>query len=388
MILAFNQPVGQMQDFEKRNQHFDRLVNTPGLRWLGQNTNHYPVHPDVRAAMIQCINDEEFHAYAPPLGFEKLRALVAADLGLDGMVPVITDGAVAGLYHVCRTLCGPGDEFLTTDPTWAWPMSFARAVGADVVQIPIYGAEYGYRLNPERLAAAVTPKTKVIYIVDPNNPLGTVCTKDEIIAITDIARKAGAYLIHDCTYRDFAYDHTLAAAYYPERTITVWSFSKWLGFAGLRVGAIIANPELMGQLTNAPPNNLGSNVVAQRGAIAGLEVKQKWFPGVLESQRRNQAMVRDAALSIPGLEMPVFPSNGNFLVIETEKAGVRPEAICAVMAKHNILVRQGSYHTKAFGDRFIKVSVSVPENWVEEFCALLPQAVEEARGINEPLQLF
>jgi len=181
---------------------------------------------------------------------------------------------------------------------------------------------------------------------------------------------------------------SIAAGIDPERTITVWSFSKWLGFAGLRVGAIIANPDLMERLANAPPNNLGSNVVVQRGAIAGLEVKQQWFPGVRDSQRRNQAMVRETALTVPGLELPVFPSNGNFLIIECEKAGVRPEAICAVMARHNILVRQGSYHTKAFGDRFIKVSVSVPETWVEEFCALLPRAVEEARGINEPLQLY
>lgn len=377
-----------MQDFELRNRHFDRLVNTPGLRWLGQNTNHYPAHPAVRDAMIRCITDEEFHAYAPPLGLEKLRSLVLADLGLPEMVPVITDGAVAGLYHVCRTLCGPGDEFLTTDPTWAWPMSFARAAGADVVQIPVYGAEHEYRLDPARLAAAITPRTKVVYIVDPNNPLGTACTEDEIHAIAEIARAAGAYLIHDCTYRDFAYAHSLAAAHYPERTVTVWSFSKWLGFAGLRIGALVAAPDLMEWLANAPPNNLGSNIVAQRGAIAGLEVKRAWFPEVLESQRRNQRKVHDAARAIPGLELPVFPSNGNFLVIECVKAGVRPEAICAVMARHNILVRQGAYHTKAFGDRFIKVSVTVPEPWVDEFCALLPKAVEEARGMNEPPQLY
>ena len=58
------------------------------------------------------------------------------------------------------------------------------------------------------------------------------------------------------------------------------------------------------------------------------------------------------------------------------------------MARHNILVRQGSYHTKTFGDRFIKVSVSVPRNWVEEFCTLLPTAIEEARGMNEKIDLY
>ncbi len=55
-----------MRAFEARNAHFDALVNTPGLRWLGQNTNHAPSHPAVREAMERCIRDEGFHVYAPP----------------------------------------------------------------------------------------------------------------------------------------------------------------------------------------------------------------------------------------------------------------------------------------------------------------------------------
>jgi aspartate/methionine/tyrosine aminotransferase len=377
-----------MKDFERRNQHFDRMVNTPDLRWMGQNTNHYPTHPAVRDAMIDCIRGEAFHAYAPPVGLEELRALVAKDIGLNELTAVITDGAVAGLYHACRTLCAPGDQFITTDPTWAWPMSFSRAAGAEVIQLPIYGDEYGFRLDPQRLRAAVTPRTKVIYIVDPNNPLGTCCTEAEIKEIAEIARSAGAYLIHDCTYRDFAYSHCLAAKFYPEKTITVWSFSKWLGFAGLRIGALIGHPDVMERLTSAPPNNLGSNMLAQRGAIAGMKIKASWFPEVLAAQRKSQEQVRAAAEKIPGLRLPVFPSNGNFLVIECDKAGIRPEALCQVFARHNIQIRHGGYHTKTFGDRFIKVSVTVPQEWVDEFCALLPQAAEEARGMNEVPQLF
>lgn len=377
-----------MRDFEKRNQHFDRLVANKDLLWLGQNTNHYPAAPAVREAMIKSIEAEEFHAYAPPLGLEELRHGITALLGLPDACAVVTDGAVAGLYHVCRTLLKEGDELLTTDPTWSWPMAFARAAGASVAQIPIYGAEHGFRLSPERLKAAITPRTRIIYIVDPNNPLGTAATEAEIRGFADAARAAGAYLIHDCTYRDFAYSHTLAAQFYPERTITVWSFSKWLGLAGLRVGTIVASGELMERLAQAMPNNLGSSIVSQRGALAGLKARAEWFPGVLEAQRENQALVREAALKISGLELPVYPSNGNFLIIETVKAGVRPEAVCAVLARHNILVRQGSYHTRTFGERFIKVSVSVPRAWVEAFVERLPAAIEEARGINEPVELY
>ena len=377
-----------MRSFEQRNAHFDRLVNTKGLRWLGQNTNHAPVHPAVVEAMQRCIAEEEFHIYGPPAGLEELREGIVADLGLPGLSALVSDGAVASLYHACHTLLSPGDEFITTDPTWNWPMAFARAVGATVKQIPIYGEEYGYRLAPERLAAAITPKTKLIYLVDPNNPLGTACTREEIAAIAEIARKADAWLIHDCTYRHFAYDHTLAATLYPEKTITIYSFSKWLGLAGLRVGAIVAHPDLVERLAVAPPNNLGSSILSQRAAAAGIRVKAEWFPQVFELTRANQKLIKDAVDRIDRLEMPVFPSSGNFVVVETQKAGVAPEALVAEYQKHNIMIRQGAYHTPNFGDRFVKVSTSVPAEWVEEFVALLPDLVERARGNNEQVKLF
>ncbi|QTL02424.1 pyridoxal phosphate-dependent aminotransferase [Aquabacter sp. L1I39] len=377
-----------MQSFEVRNAHFDRLVNTPGLRWMGQNTNHGTPHPAVIAAMEKCIRDEEFHIYAPPAGLEALRQGVVDDLGLPGQCALISDGAVASLYHICHTLLAPGDEFITTDPTWNWPMAFARSVGASVTQIPIYGEEYGYRLAPERLKAAITPKTKVIYVVDPNNPLGTACTAQEIADIAAVAREAGAYLIHDCTYRHFAYEHHLAAAVYPERTLTIYSFSKWLGLAGMRVGAVVSTPEIIARLADAPPNNLGSSILSQRAALAGLGIKAEWFPGILANQRANQKLIKDAVDRVPGLSMPVFPSNGNFVVVECGAAGIRPDALVAAFQKHDIMIRQGAYHTPTFGDRFIKISTTVPSAWVEEFVDLLPGLVEQVRGQNEAVKLF
>ncbi len=377
-----------MQAFEARNMHFDRLVNTPDLKWLGQNTNHAAPPPEVVAAIERCIRDEEFHIYAPPLGLEALRRGIVEDLGLPDQAALVCDGAVAGLAHACKTLLGPGDELITTDPTWNWPMVFARSVGATVTQIPIYGAEYNYRLDPSRLAAAITPNTKIVYLVDPNNPLGTACTAEEIDAIAAAIRPSNATLIHDCTYRHFAYNHTLAATRLPERTITVYSFSKWLGLAGLRVGAIVAAPELAERLAAAQPNMLGSSILSQRAAIAGLAVKDRWFPGVLDNQRANQKLIHDAVAQLPDLAMPVFPSNGSFVVIECAGSGVRPEALTACYQEHGIMIRQGAYHTPNFGDRFVKVSTSVPRAWVEEFVALLPAMLEQARGRNDPGKLF
>ena len=375
-----------------RNAHFDRLARTPGLKWLGQNTNHLDPHPAVIEAMLECVRGYEFHAYAPPLGYEELRAAIVEDLGPEiaaaGHQAIVTDGAVAALHHACGVLLGPGDELLTTDPTWNWPRLFAGAAGARVRQIPIYGAEHGYRLSARRLAAAIGEKTRLIYFVDPNNPLGSAATPSEIQGIAAAARGAGCYLVHDCTYRHFARDHTLAAPYYPERTLSTYSFSKWLGVAGLRAGAIVGPPDLLERLAAAPPNILGSSVLAQRAALAGLRIKADWFPGVLRTTRENLAMVEAATTAVDGLRTPVFPSNGNFLIIEVEDAGVTPEALCDAYRARGILIRQGSYHSEAFGSRFVKVSVSVPSSWAAEFCELLPEMVETARTAGPGAALY
>lgn len=377
-----------MKQFEIRNRHFDKLFNTPGLMWLGQNTNHLPPHPAVVKAMLDSIEREEYHAYAPPAGLEELRSLILDDLELPDQSVLVTDGAVEALYNVCHTLCAPDTDFVTTDPGWKWPIHFARTVGARTIEIPIYKPENGYRLTAAQLEAAVTDRTRLIYLVDPNNPLGVCYSADEIEAFTRIARDVGAYFLHDCTYAHFADRHTLAARFYPERAITIYSFSKWLGLAGLRIGAVVAEADLIDRLAAAPPNNLGCNVISQRAAIAGLRIKREWFPDINRRQRRNQAEIVAAVAKVPGMSVAVYPSQANFLVVECIDAGITPEALCDAYRSRNIMIRQGTYHTPTFGHRFVKVSTTVPEEWADAFCAHLPDMVAKARGIAEVGALY
>ncbi len=184
-----------MSDLLERNRYFDALAATPGLAWMGQNTNHVPAHPAVRAAMAAAIENGEFNAYAPPLGFEALRQAITADLGVPGAEALVTEGGVNALALVCRTRCRPGTTFVTTDPTWKWPCLFARQAGAEVIEIPIYDEACGYRLTPTALDAAVDVRTAVIYLVDPNNPLGVRYTEAEITAFAAIAKRCGALLV-------------------------------------------------------------------------------------------------------------------------------------------------------------------------------------------------
>ena len=167
-----------------------------------------------------------------------------------------------------------------------------------------------------------------------------------------------------------------------------YSFSKWLGLAGLRVGALVASADVIERFAAAPPNNLGSNVLSQRAAIAGLKVKARWFPHVLEVQRLNQSLINAATCQIDGLITPIYPSNGNFMIIDVSGAGINPDALVQVLQREDIMIRQGGYHSQRFGGRFVKVSTTVPTEWVEAFCDALPAAVDMARGLNEVGQQF
>ena len=377
-----------MKNYNKRNLYFDDLHNQKDLKWLGQNTNHYKSHDYVISEMIQSIKSEEFHYYAPPLGLEELRTLVLNRLGLKNLVSLITDGAVSALYHICKELCSSTEQLITTDPTWAWPIHFAQSTGAEVIQIPIFGKEYNYTLDPDRLKGYISKNTKLLYLVDPNNPLGTCFSKEQILKIVEIAEDNDITIIHDCTYRDFADDHHLIANYYPENTITIWSFSKWLGLAGMRLGTIVTSEKIMEKIGQYPPNILGSNIVAQRGAIAGLKIMDEWFPKIFRLQRKNQKNVFEMINNTKGFEVPIYPSNGNFIIIEIEDKEITPEAISSCYAEHKILVRQGSYHTKIFGNKFVKVSLSVPKEWADEFINLFPSIITKSKNKTGNLQLY
>jgi histidinol-phosphate aminotransferase len=112
-------------------------------------------------------------------------------------------------------------------------------------------------------------------------------------------------------------------------------------------------------------------------------VKAEWMATVRGIDGANKQRIHGAVAGIPGLSIPVWPSHGNFLVIETTGAGIRPEALVECFNRRGIMIRQGTYHTQRFGDRFVKISTSVPAEWAERLCALLPGMVAEARTLND-----
>jgi aspartate/methionine/tyrosine aminotransferase len=347
---------------------FEALLRRPDLAWMGQNTTHLEPPPEVVTALLDSTRQHEFQFYAPALGFTELRELIVADLGLAGSTAMITDGAVGGLHHICTALAPGLSRLITTDPGWPWPGRFVELEGVPVTAVEVYSAEAGYKLDAAALAEVIEPAA-LLYLIDPLNPLGSSYDREELEDIVQVARAHGAIVVHDCTYRHFADGHTLVGELYPEATLTTYSFSKWLGLAGLRLGAVVGRPELLDRLTATPSNPLGANIQAQRAAIAGLKVKDPWLRRLRQVNRRNQQIVTEAVKRSSLGRVLVEPSQGNFLAVDVSGRGWTADRVCAALLERDVFIRSGSYQSPAFGERFVKVSTSVPTVWAERFAA-------------------
>jgi aspartate/methionine/tyrosine aminotransferase len=183
-------------------------------------------------------------------GLPALRDLVIAQAGLAGQCApddvLITAGAAEANYLCFRQLLNQGDHMITETPGWPQAAVMARAIGADLTAVRRREAN-GWRLDLDALADAVTPRTKVIFLSNPNNPTGQLLTAGELTRIAGIADRVGAWLIVDEVYAGLEWQSTRApsiAGIY-QRGITTGSVSKALGLQGLRTGWMICRDRTM-----------------------------------------------------------------------------------------------------------------------------------------------
>lgn len=363
--------------FQERNEYFQELFDNRDLAIMGRNTNHFPNTSEIKEAMILSIMNEEYHNYAPPCGMRELQELILKDLQTPQCYALITNGATEALYQVTRIFLQEGDDFISTDPGYFITHNFAKYSGANLIEINIYSEKNQYKLTPELLRSRLSPKTKMIYLVDPNNPLGSCLEKEEMIEICDMAKEVGALLVQDCTYKDFSDAHFPAVRYYPEGAIAIYSVSKSCGLAGMRIGAIVSHPSVIDRLTKAQINNLGSNLVAQKGAIAALKTKERWFKEVFDLERCHQSILKEMFNQLEGFFPVVYPSQTNFLTVDVSRSGFHPEFLSVKLLEKNIQVRHAGYNSRLYGDRFFRVGATVPREWIDRFCAEFPKIVKE-----------
>ncbi len=344
---------------------------------MGQNTNHLPTPEAIKRAMVTAINTEEYHKYPPPYGLEELRTLIREDLSLSTDHSVdVTEGGTESLYQVTRSLLHPGDVMISTDPGYYVIHGFAELCGAKVLDLPIYSADNEYKLTPDMVNEAINERTKMLTLVDPLNPLGISYSAKEVKAFCEIAQDAGIYILNDITYHDMAKLHTHAANFYPEGTVTIYSFSKNCGLAGLRLGAHIATNELIKQIAHYKINDLGTSIISQVAGIAALRTKSEWLPEVIEAIKVNQAIIKDAVDKIKRVFLPVYPSQGSMFVIDISGTGKTSESVAGEMLKRGFFIRAASYTTRRFADRYVRTSFAIPKPQIEQFAVEFPNVFE------------
>ena len=349
------------------------------VAWLSQNTNHLVPPIVVADALAEAIRDRRYEGYPYAPGAPELKERVLADLGLPKETAcAVSAGGTEALYMIARALLGSGDEVVASDPSYLIIHKFIELAGARTRNLEIY--QPPYRLTSERVQEAIGPKTRMILLIDPLNPLGSGYPREEVRAIAEIAHDRHLVLLNDVTYRDFADRPTLAQEFAPEETLTVWSVSKNCGLAGLRLGGLAGPKAIVDRVLRYNTNDLGVNILAQVAAIAALRTKSEWFPKVKETTRENQERIRETVATVPGTFLPVFPSQANMFVIDIAKTEVAPEALQKeLLLHHQVFVRAGNYLSPMFGARFVRVSFSNPPSDITRFQSAFPAAMVKVR---------
>ncbi|MPZ26755.1 MAG: histidinol-phosphate transaminase [Micromonosporaceae bacterium] len=317
--------------------------SAPGAIKLASNEVPYGPLPGVVEAITQAAANA--HRY-PDMGVVALRETLAERYGV-GVDRIATGcGSVALTEHLARVTCLPGDEILYSWRAFeAYPI-IAAATGATSVKVP---NDAGHRHDLAAMAAAVTDRTRMILVCNPNNPTGTAARRaelDEFLA----AVGEGVLVVLDEAYREFVTDPDVpdGLAAYGDRpnVVILRTLSKAWGLAGLRVGFLIAAPEVAGTVRKVV-TPFSTSAAAQAAALAALAAPE-------EMRRRCDLVIAERGRVFEAIrklvpDVPAAQSNFVWLPL-----GERSVPFATACAAGGVLVRP-------FPDEGVRVTIGTPE---------------------------
>ena len=250
--------------------------------------------------------------YGEHRGRIRLREIIAADgKGLTPDDVLVTTGAAGALFIVSTALLRPQDHVVVVRPNYATNLETPRAIGCQITLIDLK-FEDGFRIDLERVAAAITPATRLISVTCPHNPTGVMPTEAELRRLVEIAREHGCRLLVDETYRDLSFDPPLpVAASLGEHVISVASLSKAYGVPGIRSGWLVTKDPALQELFLAAREQIGicGSVIDEWVAEQVLEQRGALQARTLAEMRRRRDLVSDWMAGEDLLEW-VKPSGG------------------------------------------------------------------------------
>ncbi|MEA5582732.1 pyridoxal phosphate-dependent aminotransferase [Nodularia harveyana UHCC-0300] len=321
-----------------------------------------PAH--IKAAAAQALESGKTK-YGPAAGEPKLRDAIArklkTDNGLDYQSEnvIVTNGGKHSLYNLMVALIDPGDEVIIPAPYWLSYPEMVTLVGGKPV-IVTTDVTTNYKVTPEQLRQAITPKTKLFILNSPSNPTGMVYTPEEIKALAQVVVDADIFVVSDEIYEKILYDgatHISIGSLGEEifkRTLISNGFAKAYSMTGWRLGYLAGPVEII-KAASTIQGHSTSNVCtfAQYGAIAALESSQDCVKTMLQAFAKRRQVMLDRLNAIPGLSC-AKPDGAFYLFPDISKTGLKSLDFCnALLEAHQVAVIPGI----AFGaDQNIRLS--------------------------------
>jgi aspartate/methionine/tyrosine aminotransferase len=288
----------------------DLIRAHPGTISLGQGVVHYGPPPEAFAALERFAADPALHKYQPVAGVPPLLEKISTKLAADnGIAPdaahrvMVTAGGNAAFMNAVLAIADPGDEFILPTPYYFNQEMAVTMANCVPVLVP---TDTNYQLDVDRLRAAITPRTRAIVTVSPNNPTGAVYPAESLRAVNALCAERGIFHLHDEAYEYFTYDgatHFSPASISGStaHTLSLFSLSKSFGFASWRIGWMVypasleaAMRKIQDTLLICPP------VISQFAAIgalaAGAPFVREKLRGIAEVRglvRRELAALED-----------------------------------------------------------------------------------------------
>lgn len=278
---------------------------------VGEPDFNTPEH--IKEAAKKAI-DENYTHYPSVPGYMDLRKAIAGKLRSENGVEfdpsqiVVSAGAKHSLSNVIYALINPGDEVVIPTPAWVSYVEMVKLAGGKNVLVPA-GIEQDFKVTPEQLEAAITPRTRMVLLCSPSNPSGSVYTRRELQGLVKVLEKyPQVAILSDEIYEHINYTGEFASlASFPEiadRVVIVNGVSKAYAMTGWRIG-FMAGPtavakavsKLQGQTTS------GISTIAQKAALAAYEGPQQCVADMLAAFRRRRDLVVELARRIPGLKV-------------------------------------------------------------------------------------
>ena len=312
-------------------EQVERELGLPSVIRLSANEN--PLGPSPKVAETLRREAERVHLY-PDGGSQRVRAALGEWIGVDPAWIVVGNGADELIGLLGRAAFGPGDEVVVPHPSFEPYSTEALLAGADVVASPLRN----YQTDLDDMRARVTPRTKAVFICTPHNPASTIVAKGPLRRFIESLGADAPLVVVDEAYRDFCDDPEtpdgVALARDFPFVISLRTFSKIAGLAGLRIGYAIAQPEVIDRLNRVrAPYNV--NRLAQVAAVAALEDHahlDRTRAHILTERPRLAEALRQRGSIVP-------PSQANFLLV---KVDARAPLLRGALLKTGILVRDGA----------------------------------------------